>query len=217
MSEPLRITCNNVAEIPPVNELRHLATTDQHVVLQFPLEMEGVEFDKRPIIDALIPQLLDYSVFDSGQRDDQTLITIKKVIDEATILRNASAFKEAIDRFLSLADHLLAKLAQRHEISVEDLENFIFSKEFATSTGMLDDVWSYFFHGRECRFRNKVTGQVIDITLQQMEDPYMRVDPYFFGEYVQTSSSEMEVASFINDSFHDSLRILDVLSTNNYL
>jgi hypothetical protein len=217
MSEPLRITCNSIAEIPSVIKLRQLATPKQHIVLQFPLEVVGKDFDKLSIIEALTPQLLDYSVFDSGQRNNKTFITIMKVLDEETILENAEVFTQAIDRYLNLADELLYKLAQKHGINIGELENFRLSEKFTDSTGNLDEHWTYFFHGLECRFQNTTTKQKVDIKLRRASKQYTRVDPFFFGEYVHSSAQEQKAASLIKHNFHDSLRILEVLSENGYL
>jgi len=221
MSKPYRITCHSVAEIPSIDKLQQLVTLNQHIVLQFPLPIVGNFFDKRAIIEQLSPKLLNYSVFDSGYRNDETYITIIQVINKESILCNAEMFMEAIDRFLNLADKLLLNLAQNLKFEVHDLERYIYSEDFITSriasTGMLDNNWDYFFHGSECRFQNKTTGQIVDITLRRVSNRYARVNPYFFGEYVHTTDQEEAIASFIKHKFHDSLRILEILEENNHL
>lgn len=53
MSTPLRVDCPTVDDIPPVVQLLAWATTERHVVLQFPPAALGAPASKRDLIDRL--------------------------------------------------------------------------------------------------------------------------------------------------------------------
>lgn len=219
MSEPLRITCNNIAEIPCVGELCQLATRgEQHVVLQFPLKTLKEDFDKSIVIQKLASQLPPhYRVFDSGEKKDTTHITVMRVIETETIVQYAESFMEAIERFLMLADELLVKLADKLMISVKELEPARTSGQLPWEPGELEQNWRYYFHGCECRFQHNITGQIVDITLRYPKNRYARLDPYFLAKYLYSTPEERELAVLIQDEFHDTLTVLNVLLERGYL
>src|SRR5690349_21825370 len=100
MSDPLRLTCRTMEEIPPVQEMIGLVTDDQHLVLVFPATRPA-DFDKKESINRLRQQLPDYSVFDSGgsTQDGSTHITIKKVVSITAIQAHTSELVAAARLF----------------------------------------------------------------------------------------------------------------------
>jgi hypothetical protein len=80
--------------------------------------------------------------------------------------------------------------------------------------GFLDENWSYFFHGNECRFKNIETGHTIEVMLK-FEDQYGAIDPYFLGKYIKTNPKYVDFD--ISDEFNCGLKIIRFLQKRNML
>ncbi|MCP4359768.1 MAG: hypothetical protein GY796_17310 [Chloroflexi bacterium] len=214
MSVPLRINCSDFSKIPNVDELKPLVTGEHHLVLQFPRSFAA--FDPDSIIKELAAQLPEFSVFYSGTTSDMNNITIKKVIDKQVVLENADLFLNALENFLNLADALITQLARKLNYSPEGVSvDWILDVE--KTSGRLDNDWEYMFHGRECRFRNLATGQIVDARLRDFRNELAIPDPYFFAQYVRTTETESPISNLIKDGFHDMSRVIDILVENGFL
>lgn len=221
MSNPLRIVCPSINEIPSADEIIQLVTEDCHVVLVFPLSTNSniTLPEKKSTIEKLSTQLPErYSIFDSGGTKESTQITIKRVIEERVVIENIDLFLGAVDRFCTTANELITMLAQKLDFPVEKVsENWRFQLEPSLTKGMLDDKWEYWFHGYECQFRNMVTEQVVDVRLKNYGDKLAILDPYFLAVFVRTTPEEVKVSELLKDEFHDTTRVLEILAEKGYL
>ena len=202
MAQPLRIPCPTVEDVPPADRLAALATFERHVVLELPATPAN-EAEKERLVARLARALPDHRVFDSGGRSaadaaPTTWVTVLRVISEADVLANADAIVDAAREFRSIATALMTLLARgRHPRGSPD-------------RGELGDGWEYAFHGLECAFRNRVTGQYVDVRLQ-FGNEFGALDPWFFAGFVRTTPGLEAVARLFRDDFHDAARALDVL------
>ena len=92
-----------------------------------------------------------------------------------------------------------------------------YSLETFERSGNLGEEWRYSFHGKECRFRNLVTGQVVDMRLDDYENKNVIPDPYFLSQFTHTTNSEVPVSKLIKHDFHNMNRALEILESNGYL
>jgi hypothetical protein len=216
MSDPLRVTCQNFATIPPVNEIKELVSENIHLVLQFPRSIEV--HDLEPIIAELSAQLLDYSVFYSGTTKETVSLTVKKVIDEQIVLENAGLFLNAIRNYLEIADELTLGLARKLNYPPEAIDaDWMHKIESADNNAELEGGWKYFFHGHKCRFLNSITGQTVDVSLNEYGNKDAVPDPYFLSRFIRTTEAEAGVSELVRDDFHDMRRVLDILESKGYL
>ena len=81
----------------------------------------------------------------------------------------------------------------------------------------LSENWDYLIHGNECRFRNTATGQVVDMRLGDFGRKETIPDPYFFAEFVQTTSTQTQLSALLDDGFHDMKRVFDILENTGFL
>jgi hypothetical protein len=209
-SGPLRIPCTGPAAIPSVADLERLAITGRHVVLQFPPDCEG---NKRPMIERLRLQLPGHSVFDSGPGPGgTTCVTVLKVIDERVVLENLPLFLAAIRNFSDRAEWLCRRLAEAHGIRSENL----LARRDEVKEGWRLDDWDHGFHGLECCFTNRRTGQVVDVRLA-FGSEFGVLDPYFLARFIRTTPAHHEAAGLLADDFHDPCRVLEVLEGRGHL
>jgi hypothetical protein len=132
------------------------------------------------------------------------------------IEKNIDLILEIINDFQNDARLLVEKLSQLHGLEID--------KKFPMNTfmkirnheqhGFLDEKWSYFFHGNECRFKNIETGHTIEVMLK-FEDEYGAIDPYFLGKYIKTNPKYVDFE--IPDEFNYGLKIIRFLQKREML
>jgi hypothetical protein len=212
MSQPLRIDCPSASDLPPADRLRELATDDHHVVLRFPAEELAAPQGgrKRALVEQLASVLPEFSVFDSGGSSGTECITIKKVIRREDVLTNTAEFVAALRLFRRTASALAVRLAQRLGVAPDRLLDLDRQRDRAEGLGRLDGGWAYHFHGLECCFENRESGQAVEVRLG-FGDEFGVLDPYFFGRFVKSTPGLAPLARLIQDDFHDAARVLDVL------
>ncbi|MEI2610616.1 MAG: hypothetical protein V9G20_18465 [Candidatus Promineifilaceae bacterium] len=216
MSEPLRINCHNLETIPSVDEIKNLVSKNVHLVLQFPRSINPSNLDAT--IFNLENHLHNYSVFYSGTTQESVNLTVKKVIDEEIVLANKDLFIQAINSYFKISDELIFKLAKALNLPREDISlDRLHEAEHSKGNTKLSGNWVYLFHGNECRFRNTATGQVVDMRLEDFGNEEATPDPYFFSEFIQTTSTQTELSVLLNDGFHDTRRVFDILENTGHL
>lgn len=210
-SVPLRLSCHDIDAVPPVTELAAKAIVGQHVVLQFP---RGSVPDKQPLVERLAAQLPGYRVFDSGPGPDDTdCVTVYRVLDESVVLAHLPLFLAAIRDFAETARDCCLELAAAHGIAATDL---LTQRHEVESRGGRVGEWKFCFHGFECRFTHRRTGQVVDVRLGFGEE-FGVLDPYFLAHFIRTTAAHHEVAALLADDYHDPSRMLEVLHVRGHL
>lgn len=211
MTTPIRRVCRKAADLPSLPAIRQLVDDDHHLVLRIDPSSGGSDFDERLVIDRLVPQLPDYTVFDSGGA-----VTIKKVVAEEDVLAEADAIVAAALLFRRTATGLMDRLSRKLNIPLAAFYGLEYRPLLRRGWfwdrwgGRLDSHWRYGFHGRQCGFRNGVTGQDVQAEMG-FGGEFGVLDPFFFGRFVRTTPGLEGVAALFRDSFHDPLRALVIL------
>ncbi len=185
MTTPIRINCESTMEVPSFEKIRMMADSDHHVVLQFP---RAQRVDKGPLVHELRAALPEHSVFDSGGDNTTDWVTVMPVIPSVTVLAHAREFGAAVASYIEACSTMLAKCKE----------------------GSLSEEWSSAIHGGHRRFENSHTGQVIEAPLGGAPAP-LNVDPYFLSLFVKSTPGLEVVAGLLRHSFHDAVRMLDIL------
>lgn len=210
MTTPICRVCHRVSDLPPLAEIMRLVDDHHHLVLQVD-PSDGPDFDERLAIDRLAPQLPGFSVFDSGGG-----VTIKRVIADEDVLAEADAISAAAAQFRRTAAGLMGRLSRRLDIPLEAFYGLEYRPLLRRGwfrdrwKGRLDYRWGYAFHGHECGFRDRLTGQDVEVILG-FPGEFGALDPYFFARFVTTTTGLERVAALFKDGFHDPLRALEVL------
>jgi hypothetical protein len=214
--EPLRIVCHDLSEIPAAEVLSRLAARQQSVVLGL---RDAADSDMKTIIARLVTLLPeDVSIFPALGASGRQGITIMRVVDRKTVLRHAHATREAAVSFGEIANTLVEDLAAKLGLRADD-----FSREplirmkigKRADPGELPGSWHYSFHGQQCRFENRKTGQVLDVELGY-EGELGALDPWFFHQFLSTTPRFTVLADVFVDPFHDTLRALELLADHGF-
>lgn len=187
MTQPVWIDYTSVADVDPPEQLAaQCAGGERHVVLQFPsLRLD----EKVALMSRLSAALPEYSVFDSGGGLSPARITIMPVVSRARVQKHRA--------------EVLRAIADYRRACAELVEQY--------RTGALPQEWQADEHGGHCRFTSQRTGQIVEAPFREWVDPD-RVDPYFFAEFVKTTVGLGSVAELIGHSFHDGVRVLEVVA-----
>jgi hypothetical protein len=200
MTEPLRIDCPSRAELLSLSRIRELATDEHHVVV-----LLDANARKPEILINLAKALPDFAVFDSGCHRGKEAITIKKVISSKEILSNAPEFVATARLFRVTATYLAQTLSNCLGVKPADLIHAPKTK------GRLNREWSYGFHGLECYFKNRKTGQELNVRLDFC-DEFGVLDPSFFAQFIKTTPAFFNTARHLKDDFHDTSRVFELLT-----
>jgi hypothetical protein len=210
-SVPLRLSCRDFDAVPPIAELAGKAVVGRHVVLQFP---RGSVTDKQPLIERLAAQLPSHRVFDSGPGPGDTdCVTVYRVLDESVVIAHLPLFLAAIRDFAETARACCHELAATYGIAAADLLSR--RHEIKSQSGRSGE-WKFCFHGMECCFTHRRTGQVVDVRLG-FGDEFGVLDPYFLAHFIRTTAAHCEVAALLADDYHDPSRVLGVLLARDHL
>jgi hypothetical protein len=204
MSPPDRISCSSADALPSPRELSARADGQSHVVLHLPPGS-----DAAAVVDGLKGKLSDeLRVFVSGE----DCVTIKRVISEAVVVENADAICAAAREFRRVANQLMARLVAKLNIprAVYTTDPLLRVTLGERGAGWLGLSWRYGFHGMECRFKNRWSGQVVEVRLG-FGDEFGVLDPYFFHIFLRTTRRLAPVAALFKDSFHDPDRAFEIL------
>jgi hypothetical protein len=217
MSEPTFIRCDSPDALPSAGELAELVTRDRHVVLVFatPTDVERAAFDAATVIEGLRSRLTDDVVtFDAGGRQGERWVTLKRVIPTPVVVEHAEAICAAARASRATATRLMHALAGVLGVGVGAFADPLIRLTLGDRDGGdIDADWAYSFHGMECRFTNRLTGQDVEVELGFGEAgvEFGVLDPYSFHRFVLTTPAFAPVAVLFRDAFHDPLRALVVL------
>ena len=146
------------------------------------------------MVRKLASDLPAFSVFDSGGDKADDWVTIMPVVDKAIVDANSSQIRAAAKAYVQ---------------SCEDLTE-------QSVSGRLAPEWSFYDHGEHRRFENSKTGQVVDSPWSGSHIG-LRIDPFFFAEFVKTTPDQQLVAGFIKHDFHDAARMIDIVLGVNHV
>lgn len=235
MSEPIRWNVADLSQIPPVETIRQAVTRERHLLLEFPADAPPLTVDQQiqrameqasnpeptktereqafaDAIASLAAALPDCSVFRSGSN----WITVMQVVSEQEVLAHADELVSAAMHFRFMATVLMSKLALVFQVPPREINAFFrFRLADEQYSGSLDDDWDYGFHGFECWFGNRRTGQVLEVILSYGEERGI-LDPYFFLQFLQSTPGYVPLAERFPD-FHNMARALDVLAKHGRL
>lgn len=173
--------------IPDVQELSRMADSTHHVVLEFP-RWWWLKLDKTSIISILASSLPEHSVFDSGGDRWSEWITVMSVVSRTVILNRLDQIKRALAAYINACTTLIAQ----------------------REVGTLPPDWTGFEHGRDVRFQNEMTGQIVEAPLSGAPTTG-EVDPYFFTVFVKTTGEFPDVVNLLIHDFHDARHMLDIV------
>ena len=146
-------------------------------------------------------------------------ITIRKTITDAEVEQNQLFFEKCAKDYRELANHLMNKIGknadlddcQENAIDFEaDSPDEIWEKMQIIRDEAKGNIenWNYYMHGLHFCFKNVETNQIIEVSIAHGEE-YGVLDPYFFSQYIKSTSEYYPLPVEIYDNYQDGDKIID--------
>jgi len=207
MSAPRRFTYQAFVELPTDADLLRHVDRQHHAVLQFPASSQSAKSELIRKLKERLPE--SYSVFDSGGSSNLTWITIKEVVSRRELEAIENELIVAARIFRHTACSLAHEWADYNGVQASELwESLSHLRPFPGN-------WSMYHHGGHQCFSNKVTGQVVEVSLW-FGGEFGTLDPQFFHRFLRTSP-DLRCPPELQDDFHDPARALSFLEERGLL
>lgn len=222
----MKLFCKDITHLPDRETIEKLSKDGEHVVLKFP---KNIVEEKKNIITLLKNQLPEnFSVFNSGRDNESEWVTIMPVIKRHIIEENEIPIRASISDYINTCNQLMNDLetdlnniskvwniVYNGEPTSEDIT--LFSELMSSLDAKVNNIsneWDTFRHGQHIRFTNKKSEQIVEAPILGIST-ISQVDPYFWGKFVASTEKYSAINNLIEDTFHDSARILDYLVMKN--
>ncbi|MFK8054791.1 MAG: hypothetical protein AB8F78_01620 [Saprospiraceae bacterium] len=130
--------------------------------------------------------------------------SIQKILDDIHLA--AISFKEDGVKLMEI-------LGNTYEINPFDLKAIgkLKSKSRVNrQRGAVNQDWNFWFHGAECQFENRRTGQIVEIVVDYCPE-YGALDSFFFLRYIDTTPAFIKLSEFFAGDWKSLSKALDML------
>lgn len=146
-------------------------------------------------------------------------IRFHRILPSETILEHAPQFAASAREFRRLATILCRRLASKIGISSTQLSysgRFLPPEQEVAQSGKLSANWEYFFHGYQCGFTHRKTGQTLDVEFG-FSDEFGVLDPWFWLQFLRSTPQFHFLAQLLPLGFTDAARMMDTLRDAGFL
>lgn len=189
--------------LPTIEDLQRLLQSHQVVTFNYRVLPEGY-------ISDLVYSLPFHSVYNRGW--DKTVIISPSVANEKILHKKLELF-ECARSFREDANHLMRLMAKTFDIDLQTLDGLHDLKYHKShkQRGLLNEEWSYFLHGAECRFESKATGQVVEIIVVTRPE-FGYLDCHFFYNFMATTERFEDLAAYFDNNYIHVCKAIDLLA-----
>jgi hypothetical protein len=172
-------------------------------------------------------------IFESGKTDDEYRKSLQKKltnyhvfnvrwmpeiwiypsIETDKILEKKEEIYQAASSFRKDGIRLMKILGEEYNINpFEGRELFDLKRKSRDNKqrGKVNEQWNFWFHGAECQFENRVTGQIVELVITNGSE-FGVLDSYFFLKYLKTTPEFKELANFFSDDSKAVTKALNLL------
>lgn len=187
----------------PLEEKICEAAKDYKVILEFDSDLESL---RQSFGKDLKSHLVNHLV---GIHTNEPMLKISELISLDTIEAHADFFEQCAKDYHTLATQLMHELVNHLKLNIDwDFPSLTFNQlKTSGAVGKFND-WRYNVHGFHCGFYNERTEQAIEASIMCGEE-FGELDPYFFTEYIISTSTYYPLPVNIYEPFHDGERILN--------
>ena len=203
--------CRDARDLPPIDALRDAVDEQLQGVLCFARWPSALE--KERCIAHTKSVLPDCRV--GAGRPDRGFDSIyfARVLKRAEILENAPELLESAREFGALATELAHELAAKIGVTPAQLTScgqYLPAAQEMEQRGALNPHWNYFFHGFQCGFKHRESGQIVDVEFGFGEE-FGVLDPMFWHNFLDTTPRYAHLAQWMALDYADARTMFDVL------
>lgn len=136
----------------------------------------------------------------------------KKLVTPEEVEVNQVFFEKCALEHRELATQLIFELAGLLKIDISNEIPYLAFVKYWQKNGQSGKMtnWKFFFHGFHCSFENVVTNQYIEVPIVFGLE-FGDLDPYFFTQYIKSTSGYFPMPLVINDNYKDGKTILETM------
>ena len=228
LQEPTRVGANSTRitrcsgaatprDLPAPADLQNALKTQLRGVLLFSVTLSADE--KTRCVETIRAALPDARVNAINPDYGFDRIGFQRILEREEILSNAAELGESAREFRALATELCGRLAAKIGVSATELSRcgqYLPPEKRGAQSGELDANWKYFFHGFQCAFTHRHSGQNVDVEFG-FEDEFGVLDPWFWQHFLQTTPRFASLGRWLALDFSDAKRVSNVLHETGYL
>ena len=185
--------------------LKLLATNNQQLTLEFESGKVNEAYRKE-----LQQELTNYHVFNPRWLPQ---LWIQPALETAKILALKDDIYNAAVSFRNDGIEIIKALGETYQVNPFEQKSLLSIKEKSRSNkqrGKVNDEWDFWFHGAECQFKNRKTGQIIELVITYGSE-FGALDSYFFLTYLQTTPKFKALADFFSEDSTSVAKALNLL------
>lgn len=209
--------CANANDLPSPQQLREAVATRLQGILLFSRWLNVSE--RARCVEAVRAALPGCWVNSTKPDLGFDSVYFTRVLSREEILANADELMESAREFRVLATQLCAQLAALIGISTRELAahaQYQLPQNRIEQRGSLNDEWSYCFHGFQCGFTHKESGQSLDVEFG-FGDEFGVLDAWFWLRFLQTTPRYALLGRWLALGYGDAKTMLDSLYEAGYL
>jgi hypothetical protein len=198
------IKVQSIDKFPPIDYIKNIPRNKKLKIL-FDKSIQGL---RENVGKDLRKQL---SGFQIAIHTIEPEINIVKLITDEEIIANQVFFENCAKDYRKLGEELVFMFAHKKKIRFNHKFPSIMFNHFKgkEQKGKVGD-WKYFIHGFHCHFGNINTKQEIEVPFMfGME--FGDLDPYFFIQFIKSSTKYYPLPVNIYEDFADGKRIIEVM------
>lgn len=201
----ITVECDSLDYLLNLKEIKSLARGTEIVCLVD-------KWDKNLVFQAIDELDEKFNYLFTRYDEPTSSIVITKYFTKEEVLKNLYLLIDIIKDYAHDTRKLVNDLANKYQLTIDRDYPFNTFHLFRMNTpmGELDGEWSYFFHGFECKFKNRKTGQEVEVFLT-FSDEFGALDAEFLGRYIRTNPRHDDFPFKICHNFHDGNIILEVM------
>ncbi|NHN26117.1 hypothetical protein FIA58_010555 [Flavobacterium jejuense] len=142
----------------------------------------------------------------------------KKLLTPEEVETNQIFFEKCALEHRELATKLILELVDFLKIDITNELPYLAFVKYWQKNGQSGKMraWKFFFHGFHCCFENVETDQYIEVPIVFGLE-FGDLDPYFFTQYIKSSSAYSPLPVEINNFYEDGVTIIEkMLSLGKY-
>ena len=203
--------CRDARDLPAPAQLQAAVAIQKSGVLLFAGELSDEE--KSRCVEAAQSALPGTRVEGVAPIHGFDRVRFRRVLSRDEVMSHAPELMRAAREFTDLANDLCAQLAAKIGVSTTELSlhgQYLPPEKRMEQIGFLGSNWRYFFHGIECGFEHRQSGQHLDVIFG-FRDEFGVVSDWFWTMFIESTPHYTALSSWLALGTEDVQRAMEVL------
>ena len=197
---------NNANQLLELDEIKKLLQIHGNALILV-FDLGKVDDDYRKFLQHALPK---YHVFNKRWGPEMWIVPS---METDQILEQKEEIHKAARSFREDGIKLMKALGRAYQINPFVSDELFALKQKSRENkqrGKVDKEWDFWFHGAECQFKNRYTGQIVELVITHGPE-FGALDSFFFLRYLKTTDRFKNLADFFGEDLSVVTKALNVL------